>query len=141
MKVAPRYRGFHRFDLTTCIACEACARACPANCILVGKERVAGRKGFQITEFTIDYGKCLFCALCVEPCPVDCIFMGSSHDLSCYSRDGCRSIFRGFRWRSPGGGRRSIRWRWPARRRSSDRFTAARTRRKGTEKDPLPRYP
>ncbi len=23
--VAPRYRGFHRFDLTTCIACERCA--------------------------------------------------------------------------------------------------------------------
>ena len=31
--------------------------------------------------------------LCVEPCPVDCIFMGSSHDLSCYSRDGCRVDF------------------------------------------------
>ncbi len=31
----------------------------------------------------------MFCALCVEPCPVDCIFMGASHDLSCYSRDGC----------------------------------------------------
>ena len=23
--VAPRYRGFHRFDLTTCIACDQCA--------------------------------------------------------------------------------------------------------------------
>ena len=89
LHVAPRYRGFHRFDLTTCIACDACARACPANCIYIGKQRVAGRKGFQITSFTIDYGKCLFCALCVEPCPVDCIFMGSSHDLSCYSREGC----------------------------------------------------
>jgi NADH-quinone oxidoreductase subunit I len=31
----------------------------------------------------------MFCALCVEPCPVDCIFMGATHDLSCYSRDGC----------------------------------------------------
>jgi NADH-quinone oxidoreductase subunit I len=89
LDIAPRYRGFHRFDLTTCIACEACARACPANCIYIGKQRVAGRKGFQVTSFTIDYGKCLFCALCVEPCPVDCIFMGGSHDLSCYSREGC----------------------------------------------------
>jgi NADH-quinone oxidoreductase subunit I len=87
--VSTRYRGFHRFDLTTCIACEACSRACPANCIYIVKERVAGRKGFQLTSFAIDYGKCLFCALCIEPCPVDCIFMGSSHDLSCYSRDGC----------------------------------------------------
>jgi NADH-quinone oxidoreductase subunit I len=31
----------------------------------------------------------MFCALCVDPCPVDCIFMGSTHDQSCYSRDGC----------------------------------------------------
>jgi NADH-quinone oxidoreductase subunit I len=93
LKVAPRYRGFHRFDLTTCIACEACARACPANCIYIGKQRVAGRKGFQVTSFTIDYGKCLFCALCIDPCPVDCIFMGWSHDLSCYSREGCQVDF------------------------------------------------
>lgn len=89
LKVSPRYRGFHRYDLTSCIACEACARACPANCIEIDKQRVPERKGFQVNSFTIDYGKCLFCALCIEPCPVDCIFMGSSHDLSCYSRDGC----------------------------------------------------
>ena len=88
--MSKRWRGFHRFDLTSCIACEACVRACPAQCINVGKERATGgRKGFRVTSFTIDYTKCLFCALCVEPCPVDCIFMGSSHDLSCYSRDGC----------------------------------------------------
>jgi NADH-quinone oxidoreductase subunit I len=88
VRVAPRYRGFHRYDLTTCIACDACARACPANCIYIGKQRIAGRKGFQVTSYTIDYGKCLFCALCVEACPVDCIFMGCSHDLSCYDRGG-----------------------------------------------------
>ena len=26
VRVSPRFRGFHRYDLTTCIACE---RACP----------------------------------------------------------------------------------------------------------------
>ena len=87
--VAARYRGFHRFDLTTCIACDQCAKACPVDCIYIGKERVEGSKGFKITGYTIDYSKCLLCALCVEPCPVDCIFMGANHDLSCYSRDGC----------------------------------------------------
>ena len=87
--VAARYRGFHRFDLTTCIACDQCAKACPVDCIYIGKERVTSGKGFKITGFTIDYTKCMFCALCVEPCPVDCIFMGATHDLSCYSRDGC----------------------------------------------------
>jgi NADH-quinone oxidoreductase subunit I len=87
--VAARYRGFHRFDLTTCIACDQCAKACPVDCIYIGKERVKGGKGFRVTGYAIDYSKCMFCALCVEPCPVDCIFMGATHDLSCYSRDGC----------------------------------------------------
>lgn len=86
--VAPRYRGFHRYDLTTCIACDQCAKACPVDCIYIGKERATVGKGFKITGFAIDYSKCMFCALCVEPCPVDCIFMGSTLDLSCYSRDG-----------------------------------------------------
>ena len=87
--VKARYRGFHRFDLTTCIACDQCAKACPVDCIYIGKQRVENGKGFRVTDFTIDYTKCMFCALCVEPCPVDCIFMGSNFDLSCYSRDGC----------------------------------------------------
>ena len=86
--VAARYRGYHRFDLTTCIACDQCAKACPVDCIYIGKERVEGGKGFRVTGYTIDYTKCMFCALCVEPCPVDCIFMGATHDLSSYSRDG-----------------------------------------------------
>ena len=70
--VAARYRGFHRYDLTTCIACDQCAKACPVDCIYIGKERVTSGKGFRVSG----------------PCPVDCIFMGASHDLSCYSRDG-----------------------------------------------------
>jgi NADH-quinone oxidoreductase subunit I len=86
--VAARYRGFHRYDLTTCIACDQCSKACPVDCIYIGKERVTDGKGFRVSGFTIDYSKCMFCALCVEPCPVDCIFMGSTLDLSCYSRDG-----------------------------------------------------
>lgn len=89
LQVAPRFRGFHRFDLTSCIACERCAKDCPVDCIYIGKERVEGRKGFRVNSFVIDYTKCMFCAMCTESCPVDCIFMGSTHDLSGYSRDGC----------------------------------------------------
>ena len=44
--VSARYRGFHRFDLTTCIACDQCAKVCPVDCIYIGKERVQGGKGF-----------------------------------------------------------------------------------------------
>jgi len=87
--VKPRYRGFHRFDLTTCIGCDKCAAACPVDCIYIDKEKSPVGKGFRVTGFTIDYTKCMFCALCVEPCPVECIFMGSNYDLSCFTRDGC----------------------------------------------------
>ena len=38
--VAARYRGFHRFDLTTCIGCDQCAKVCPVDCIYIGKERI-----------------------------------------------------------------------------------------------------
>ena len=87
--VKARYRGFHRYDLTTCIGCDKCAAACPVDCIYISKEKSPVGKGFRLNGFAIDYTKCMFCALCVEPCPVDCIFMGSNFDLSCYSRDGC----------------------------------------------------
>jgi len=87
--VTARYRGFHRFDLTACIACDRCAVACPVDCIYIEKSKSPTGKGFRVETFAIDYTKCMFCALCVDPCPVDCIFMGSTHDLSCYTRDGC----------------------------------------------------
>lgn len=89
LEVFPRFRGFHRFDLTKCIACERCSRDCPAGCIYIVKHRAEGKKGFQVSNYVIDYGKCMFCGICTENCPVDCIEMGSTYDLSCYSREGC----------------------------------------------------
>lgn len=86
--VSARYRGFHRFDLTTCIGCDQCAKVCPVDCIYITKEKNPTGKGFRVNGFTVDYTKCMFCSLCVDPCPVECIFMGSNHDLSGYSRDG-----------------------------------------------------
>src|SRR5919197_6261429 len=73
--VAARYRGFHRFDLTTCIACDQCAKACPVDCIYIDKtgarkiDKKTGKvdpKGGELVRFAIDYSKCLFCALCTE---------------------------------------------------------------------------
>jgi len=67
--VKPRYRGFHRFDLTTCIGCDKCARACPVDCIYIEKIKNPVGKGFRVNGFKSDYTKFMFFALCVDPCP------------------------------------------------------------------------
>ncbi len=86
--VSPRYRGFHRFDMSACLACDRCARDCPVGCIHIEKEKNPTGKGFRITSFIVDYTQCMFCGLCTEGCPKN-LSMGSTHDLSCYSREGC----------------------------------------------------
>src|SRR5512135_3451907 len=37
LSLAPRYRGFHEFEAEKCIACDACAKACPVDCIYIDK--------------------------------------------------------------------------------------------------------
>lgn len=85
-------RRFHRYDLTACIGCGRCARNCLRGCIHVGKERVPGRRGLQITSFTVDYARCMVCGACTELCPTNCIVIDSvidsSQDLSRCSREG-----------------------------------------------------
>lgn len=91
--IAPRYRGFHYFEIEKCIACDLCAKACPIDCIYI--EKTGPRKinketgiavGGAMTRYAIDYAKCMFCGLCTDPCPTDCIHMGNLHDLSAYDR-------------------------------------------------------
>jgi NADH-quinone oxidoreductase subunit I len=98
--VKERWRGFHWVEVERCIACEACAKVCPVECIAV--ERSKPRKldkqlgvavGGALLAYEIDFGKCLMCGLCVEACPTSCLHMGDNHDMSCYRREDCVSDF------------------------------------------------
>jgi NADH-quinone oxidoreductase subunit I len=82
--VAPRYRGFHEYEIERCIACQSCIRACPVACIYLATEGKG--KAALVKRYAIDYAKCLFCGLCVEPCPTECLHMGKLHDMSGFSR-------------------------------------------------------
>ena len=75
MPIPERYRGIHYLEQDKCIECNACARACPIDCISM--EAVRHGKELEWISFTIDYQKCMFCELCVSPCPADCIHMGT----------------------------------------------------------------
>lgn len=94
--IKPRSRGFHWIEVERCIACEACARICPVECIRVGRSKprkldkqLGVAVGGALVTYEIDFGKCLMCGLCVESCPTNCIHMEDSHDISCYRREDC----------------------------------------------------
>jgi formate hydrogenlyase subunit 6/NADH:ubiquinone oxidoreductase subunit I len=97
--LSERYRGFLTVDLDVCTACEACARACPINCIEI--EHVKGERTEVISKidgkktpklrfpvrFDIDIGKCMYCGLCVEPCPTGAIYFTRSFEGASYTTD------------------------------------------------------
>ena len=72
-----RYRGIHYLEQDLCICCDACAKACPIDCIEMEAERHG--KELEWAKFDLDYQKCMFCELCVYPCPKDCIHMGKEY--------------------------------------------------------------
>ncbi len=52
-------------DLSRCINCSLCRRACPTECIAFYS---TGRR-----THVVDPDGCIGCDICVQVCPVDCI--------------------------------------------------------------------
>lgn len=50
-------------DRTVCVACGACANACPRNALSIQRGCYA----------IMDADKCVGCGLCVNTCPAGCI--------------------------------------------------------------------
>lgn len=83
-----------------CVACGACVKACPSNCLTVlcpvpAKEGDSGpvklgpapQKGSKTpAEFIVDYSLCSLCGQCARTCPVDSLRFCHEAYMVCFDR-------------------------------------------------------
>jgi NADH-quinone oxidoreductase subunit I len=82
------YRGIHKLDITTCINCQACAKICPNQTIVMveGEADTAFKPSGPKLFPEINLERCLFCALCEEVCPTDCLVLTKDTDFEKFDR-------------------------------------------------------
>lgn len=77
-EAAPRYRGFHKNDVDTCIGCGTCESICQNAAIdLVPVDGIDTKNGDSGLRPRIDYGRCCWCALCVDVCTTGSLTMSN----------------------------------------------------------------
>jgi NAD(P)H-quinone oxidoreductase subunit I len=81
-----------------CIACEACVRVCPADCISFDAADVTWdepkKRKRTVSEYRIDWGMCVNCGFCVETCPANCLTFLRDYELSSYDRGKLLYVYR-----------------------------------------------
>jgi len=77
---APRYRGFHKNDINTCIGCGSCEAICENEAIvMVPVDGIDTKNGDSGLRPLVDYGRCCWCALCVDVCTTGSLSMSNEH--------------------------------------------------------------
>ncbi|MDR0888726.1 MAG: 4Fe-4S dicluster domain-containing protein, partial [Coriobacteriales bacterium] len=82
LKTQPGMRGKPEHRSVQCIACSACAIACPPNAI----QMEVDTKEHTIS-WNINYGRCIFCGRCQEVCPVQAISLTNEFELAVMNKD------------------------------------------------------
>jgi formate hydrogenlyase subunit 6/NADH:ubiquinone oxidoreductase subunit I len=70
-----------------CIACGACCRACPSQCLAVTGEKREGRRGRYPVRFGYDFTRCSLCGTCVEICPVGALRFSGACGMAGFTPD------------------------------------------------------
>lgn len=71
------FRGKPKHDPEKCIACAACAIACPPNALSMTTDL---NQGFQ--TWTLFMGRCIYCGRCEEVCPTGAITLSPDFELA-----------------------------------------------------------
>lgn len=75
-------RGKPVHDAKVCIACAACAVACPANAIWMDVDTAQ-----ETVTWNINFGRCIFCGRCEEQCPFDAIKLSQEFELAVMTKE------------------------------------------------------
>jgi hydrogenase-4 component H len=76
-EVSEGFRGKPKHDPEVCIACAACAVACPPNALTITTDPDQG-----IITWQIFYGRCIYCGRCEEVCPTGALRLTQDFELA-----------------------------------------------------------
>ncbi len=82
LQVPKGFRGSPYLDQSTCIACRACERDCPAEAITITSVNEA-EKRFRMV---VHVDRCIHCAQCVDSCPTGAMHIDELYELADDSR-------------------------------------------------------
>lgn len=73
----PGFRGKPHHDPERCIACAACAIACPPNALSITTDFDLGNQ-----TWSLFVGRCIYCGRCEEVCPTGAITLSPDFELA-----------------------------------------------------------
>ncbi|MGI6224676.1 MAG: NuoI/complex I 23 kDa subunit family protein [Peptococcales bacterium] len=85
-QLAERWRGSFQLDVSQCIACGLCERACPNSAIKLTTEKNEENKK-QLAGYELNRSYCLYCGLCVEACPKKCLRFTKEFETATYYKE------------------------------------------------------
>jgi hydrogenase-4 component H len=82
VEVMPGFRGKPHHVPERCIACAACAIACPPNALTITTDLDQG-----LRTWTLFMGRCIYCGRCEEVCPTGAITLSQDLELAVLNKE------------------------------------------------------
>lgn len=82
LDLAAGFRGKPQYNAQQCIACGACANACPSNALTMTM-----LDDGDALRWSLFLGRCIFCARCEEVCPTAAIKLSPEFELAVWRKE------------------------------------------------------